>query len=146
MIALAWIRARHQRWKQFVANRITEIQSLTSPSSWSHVSSADSNADYPADLTTRKPSAEVLVSSCLWRSPPTLHVTSRVRRDATKEDKVLSSVLDSLKGEEVDAKGNRELQFHLDQRQFLLAENGIVKRSTDDREPQIVIPTLFAIV
>ena len=66
MIALGWIRASPRKWKQFVANRVTEIQSLTSPSSWSHVSSADN----PADLTTRDLSAEELVSSSLWRSGP----------------------------------------------------------------------------
>ena len=66
MIALAWIRASPRKWKQFVANRVTEIQSLTSPSSWSHVSSADN----PADLTTRGLSAEELVGSSLWRSGP----------------------------------------------------------------------------
>ncbi|XP_043244832.1 uncharacterized protein LOC122393157 [Amphibalanus amphitrite] len=66
MIALAWIRASPRKWKQFVANRVEEIQSLTSPSSWSHVPSADN----PADLTTRGLSAQELVTSRLWRSGP----------------------------------------------------------------------------
>lgn len=35
MIALHWICSSTQKWKQFVANRVTEIQSLTDPESWS---------------------------------------------------------------------------------------------------------------
>ena len=66
MIALGWIRGEPLRWKQFVANRVTEIQSLTTPSDWSHCPGEEN----PADLTTRGLSAKELVSSRLWVSGP----------------------------------------------------------------------------
>ena len=48
-VALAWIRGDASRWKQFVANRVREIQDLTDPSHWRHCPGKDN----PADLTTR---------------------------------------------------------------------------------------------
>ncbi|XP_068210791.1 uncharacterized protein [Palaemon carinicauda] len=35
-VALSWIKGDPSRWKTFVANRVTEIQTLTSPSCWYH--------------------------------------------------------------------------------------------------------------
>lgn len=36
MIVFHWIRSAAQKWKPFVSNRVTEIQSLTNPERWSH--------------------------------------------------------------------------------------------------------------
>ncbi|KAL1280049.1 hypothetical protein QQF64_014649 [Cirrhinus molitorella] len=36
MIVIYWIRSSAQKWKQFVANRVVEIQQLTPPELWSH--------------------------------------------------------------------------------------------------------------
>lgn len=38
MIVMQWISSSPHRWKQFVANRVTEIQSLTPSETWSHCS------------------------------------------------------------------------------------------------------------
>jgi hypothetical protein len=35
-VALSWIRSDPKRWKTFVCNRVTEIQSHTSPTQWRH--------------------------------------------------------------------------------------------------------------
>ena len=77
-IALGWIRGEPQRWKQFVSNRVTEIQSLTAPSDWSHCP-GEMN---PADLTTRGLPAEELVGSRLWLSGPSWLATPQGRPDA----------------------------------------------------------------
>ncbi|MEE4247202.1 MAG: hypothetical protein V2I33_17455, partial [Kangiellaceae bacterium] len=66
MIALGWIRGDPLRWKQFVANRVREIQELTEPSRWAHTPGVDN----PADLLTRGCSAGRLVNSELWWEGP----------------------------------------------------------------------------
>lgn len=65
-VALGWIRGDPSNWKQFVANRVTEIQDLTNPSHWCHCPGQDN----PADLTTRGVNARVLVNSSLWLKGP----------------------------------------------------------------------------
>lgn len=44
-VALAWIRSPPHKWKTFVSNRTTEIQSVIAPNQWFHVRSADNSAD-----------------------------------------------------------------------------------------------------
>ena len=62
MVALGWIRGDSQRWKQFVSNRVSEIQRLTCPSTWSFTPGEEN----PADLVTRGVSAGRLMDSQLW--------------------------------------------------------------------------------
>ena len=65
-VALSWIKGSPGRWKQFVANRGTEIQDLTDPANWVHCP-GDSN---PADPLSRGISPGSLVSSALWLCGP----------------------------------------------------------------------------
>ncbi len=66
-VALAWIQSDPHKWKSFVSNRVSEIQSLTSPDHWCHCPGNQN----PADLVTRGISATELVQSTLWlRGPP----------------------------------------------------------------------------
>ena len=70
MVALGWIRSNPNRWKQWVANRVATIQSLTNPERWKHVAGVEN----PADLVTRGVTAEKLVESKLWwHGPSVLH-------------------------------------------------------------------------
>lgn len=62
MIVMQWISSSPHRWKQFVANRVTEIQSLTPPETWSHCSGKHN----PADLTTRGQTVTKLKEEELW--------------------------------------------------------------------------------
>lgn len=66
MIVLSWIRSSAQKWKPFVANRVTEIQSLTKPDIWSHCNGKHN----PADLPTRGQSVENLIDNHLWWNGP----------------------------------------------------------------------------
>ena len=66
MVALSWIKADPSRWKAFVANRVVEIQTLTSPDRWFHCSGVDN----PADLLTRGVTAEELIFSKVWLQGP----------------------------------------------------------------------------
>lgn len=66
-VALAWIKGNPWQWKQFVANRVSEIQELSDPSCWYHCPGSHN----PADLITRGVSAETLLGSSLWWKGPT---------------------------------------------------------------------------
>ena len=61
MIALSWIRSHSSRWKTFMANRVAEIQSLTSSDIWFHCPGSEN----PVDLLTRGLTANV------WLHRPT---------------------------------------------------------------------------
>ncbi|GFR97029.1 retrovirus-related Pol polyprotein from transposon [Elysia marginata] len=61
-IVLGWIKADPSKWKQFVGNRVSEIQNLTNPSNWAHCAGRNN----PADLLTRGITATELVESHFW--------------------------------------------------------------------------------
>ena len=66
MIALGWLRGDPRRWKQYVADRVRQIQSLTPVTCWRHCGTSDN----PADLLTRGMMAEDLFESRQWLSGP----------------------------------------------------------------------------
>jgi hypothetical protein len=45
-VALGWIHNDPKRWKTFVGNRVTEIQTYTTPTQWKHCPGEDNPADY----------------------------------------------------------------------------------------------------
>lgn len=66
MITFHWIRSSSKQWKPFVENRVSEIQSLTSPENWKHCSGKEN----PADCGTRGLSAQALQEEVLWWHGP----------------------------------------------------------------------------
>ncbi|XP_043259317.1 uncharacterized protein LOC122401315 [Colletes gigas] len=65
MIALAWIKGSPNRWKTFVANRVSEIQTL-STGPWNHVLSGGN----PADLLSRGVKPSALDKLSFWWNGP----------------------------------------------------------------------------
>lgn len=65
-VVLNWVKGDSSRWKQFVRNRVTEIQGLTDPSRWRHCPGSRN----VADLVTRGAFAEELVSCDAWFTGP----------------------------------------------------------------------------
>lgn len=65
-VALAWIKAEPNRFQVFVANRISQIQSLTNPEDWHYVNTKDN----PADLASRGVPPQVLHGSNKWWNGP----------------------------------------------------------------------------
>ena len=65
-ITLSWIRGDPARWKMFVANRVVEIQTLTSPGNWFHCPGTDN----PADLVSRGVIGDQLISCDIWLKGP----------------------------------------------------------------------------
>ncbi|XP_046478601.1 uncharacterized protein [Neodiprion pinetum] len=64
-VALAWIKSHPSRWKEFVRNRVTEIQEFAR-ARWYHISGFEN----PADLASRGTSPEQLQKSELWTFGP----------------------------------------------------------------------------
>ncbi|XP_025987222.1 uncharacterized protein LOC113003168 [Solenopsis invicta] len=65
-IVLNWIVSPSRKWSTFVANRISEIQGATNPSSWRHIRSPEN----PADILSRGLDPQELTSSSLWWHGP----------------------------------------------------------------------------
>ncbi|XP_058448777.1 uncharacterized protein LOC131428752 [Malaya genurostris] len=65
-IVLNWIATSPSAWKTFVANRVAEIQELTSHVEWNHVPSKDN----PADLISRGMDLQELLTNDLWWTGP----------------------------------------------------------------------------
>ncbi|CAH1963989.1 unnamed protein product [Acanthoscelides obtectus] len=65
-IVLSWISAPPIKWKQFVANRVTEIQNVSNITQWNHISSQDN----PADIVSRGLRAPELATCELWWHGP----------------------------------------------------------------------------
>ena len=66
MNVLWWIRGRSRKLKPFVANRVSEIQSVTNPMMWKHVPTKINSAD----LLSRETAVDVLASNDLWLYGP----------------------------------------------------------------------------
>ncbi|KAL0821968.1 hypothetical protein ABMA28_005356 [Loxostege sticticalis] len=69
-IVLAWLNGHPNRWKVFVANRVSEILSSLDTHHWSHVSSKDN----PADVASRGLFPADLIKDSMWfQGPEFLH-------------------------------------------------------------------------
>jgi hypothetical protein len=66
MVALGWIQEDPLVWKQFIANRVREIQQLTPDMRWQHCP-GETN---PADLVSRGCRISTLLESDLWWEGP----------------------------------------------------------------------------
>ncbi|XP_030752247.1 uncharacterized protein LOC115879487 [Sitophilus oryzae] len=65
-IVLAWLKADSSRFNVFVANRISQIQSLTNNYVWRHIPGAEN----PADCLSRGTTSEQIMNSSLWWNGP----------------------------------------------------------------------------
>uniref|UniRef100_L7LXX7 Putative tick transposon n=1 Tax=Rhipicephalus pulchellus TaxID=72859 RepID=L7LXX7_RHIPC len=72
-VTLCWIRSSAVKWKQFVSNRVIEIQKTTDPAQWNHCPGIQN----PADLVTRGlPLKDALNNRLWWKGPDWLSKTS----------------------------------------------------------------------
>jgi hypothetical protein len=65
-LVLIWLQDIPTRWNTYVANRVSEIQDITSNFVWHHVSSRDN----PADILSRGTSSEELWYNSQWWNGP----------------------------------------------------------------------------
>lgn len=61
-VTLAWLKGDITRWKTFVANRVSEIITLTNKNDWYHINTKEN----PADLISRGCSSNILCENKLW--------------------------------------------------------------------------------
>ncbi|XP_058840931.1 uncharacterized protein LOC131696405 [Topomyia yanbarensis] len=66
MIVKCWLASSPSRWKEFVANRVSEIQHITKGSIWNHVSGVEN----PADIVSRGMTPAQLQYQSLWFGGP----------------------------------------------------------------------------
>lgn len=66
IIALSWIASSPHEFNTFVANRIAEIKTITSPECWKHVRSEHN----PADFVSRGQLPQEFVTNKLWKCGP----------------------------------------------------------------------------
>ena len=102
MIVLHWIRGSTHKWKQFVANRVTEIQTLTDPASWSHCKGKEN----PADLPTRGQTVVSLSQSHLWWKGPAFLTSSEQEEESDDQ-----SVEDDVAEEEIKVREHLTVQL-----------------------------------
>ncbi|XP_052741090.1 uncharacterized protein LOC112045429 [Bicyclus anynana] len=65
-VVLAWIEGQPNKWQTFVANRVSEIQTLLDNHVWNHVTSKEN----PADLASRGIQPSDLTNCSLWWQGP----------------------------------------------------------------------------
>ena len=65
-VVLCWIRSNPSRWKTFICNRVTEIQTYTTPTHWRYCSGEDN----PADHVSRGVNADQLKRMGTWWEGP----------------------------------------------------------------------------
>ncbi|XP_043271180.1 uncharacterized protein [Venturia canescens] len=65
-VALSWLTQHPSRWKPYVANRVSEIQTKMPEVKWHHVSSGEN----PADCASRGIPVSELINHPLWWSGP----------------------------------------------------------------------------
>ncbi|XP_029157332.1 uncharacterized protein LOC114929817 [Nylanderia fulva] len=66
-VTLHWIRGHSTRWKTFVANRVSQIQTLLPDAQWRHVAGREN----PADCASRGVTPAELINHELWWTGPT---------------------------------------------------------------------------
>lgn len=73
-IVLSWLNSSPNRWTTFVANRVSEIQELTTNCDWKHIKSNEN----PADFISRGMSSEDILSNELWWHGPQFLLDKKV--------------------------------------------------------------------
>ncbi|XP_026331252.1 uncharacterized protein LOC113238634 [Hyposmocoma kahamanoa] len=66
MITLGWIKGEANRWKTFVANRVSEIQKQLPQAKWNHVITSQN----PADIISRGTEPKKLLELPIWWNGP----------------------------------------------------------------------------
>ena len=89
---LHWVHSNHKQWNIYVANRVRDINLLSSPDSWKYVRT-DQN---PADLGSRGLDADELVGNDFWFHGPSFLVSGRAEDVHDPDPDISHPTADSL--------------------------------------------------
>ena len=95
-VTLCWIRNTEKSWRQFVQNRVSEIQNLFDVECWKHIPGVDNLADIPSCGVTP---LELLVSK-LWQDGPDVPLVPPVEQP---DADIPSEYLEELRASEKQA-------------------------------------------
>ena len=87
-IILHWIKGDPHRWKQFVSNRVVEIQRLTDPSRWRHCPGLENISDL---VTRGVPATQLIGSPCWLVGPSWLGSETKFNSPCQEELSILTS-------------------------------------------------------
>ncbi|XP_058817069.1 uncharacterized protein LOC131680368 [Topomyia yanbarensis] len=93
MIVKCWLSSSPSRWKQFVANRVSEIQHITKEGTWNHVAGVEN----PADLVSRGMIPAQLQYQYVWFDGPRwllLEEAYRPQSRQIREEDIVSADLE----------------------------------------------------
>lgn len=94
-VTLAWLAADSCKWKTFVANRVSEIHTLTNRLEWGHVKSYDN----PADVLSRGCTPNELKSNTLWWHGPVWLINDKFKY-STLYTEDSEHIINDIKNEE----------------------------------------------
>ncbi|XP_050313689.1 uncharacterized protein LOC126748481 [Anthonomus grandis grandis] len=92
-IALCWIKSHPSNWTTFVANRVSQIQEMTSSFCWHHIRSADN----PADLPSRGVLPQDIIDCDLWWHGPKFLKTPIIDFDNLYEFSIPNNIPEAKK-------------------------------------------------
>ncbi len=117
-IALHWLTKNPECWKQFVANQVTAIQSLTRKDDWHHVPGTDN----PADILTRPKSVVELIQNWqMWTEGPEFIKTGALPAQP--------DLFDAIKGQDLEIKPAEILSVNV---AAMLQGNEVIAKWTDE--------------
>ncbi|XP_058840879.1 uncharacterized protein LOC131696352 [Topomyia yanbarensis] len=91
---LQWLKSSPNRWKTFVANRVSTIQTSTEGCIWQHVPGAENPAD---ELSRGLPPAELLARSRWWNGPVWLALAPCHRPHSVVPEDEASAVIEEAR-------------------------------------------------
>lgn len=108
-IVLSWIKASPHMWKVFVANRVSQIQSLSNPDQWFYIPTENN----PADLLTRGISTFELENSKLWWYGPDMLNSPINKQESLDFPQINPSDLPEIRSKAVFLSVTTTTDFHI---------------------------------
>ncbi|XP_061728684.1 uncharacterized protein LOC133533676 [Cydia pomonella] len=108
-VVISWLNSRPNRWKTFVANRVSEIITSVEPHQWSHVSSKDNPADCASRGTQHLSKEELWIEGPSWLKNKEISYKKPNIKDTKLEEKSTKACFLNTCGNDVTADAEETL-------------------------------------